>query len=264
MNTESRERMSGASWPAVLAGMALFVWWGLVLIGGEIPHAWEVPIWVTPAVQVLFVGTIVLPPLGLCLGWMRGFPRWSYPYVGHVLVFSQYMTHVSTPGFLFGRELWGWRAWVPFAVAVGVALLVTRSLRPLGTFFTQIWHDWTLATFGMCGFLSLLVGIGFDEVDRLYSLYFMVLLAAVMVAMAWMYMRASQQRQRVWALLAGIVTTLGVTAVAPTLYWQREGWVLPQLVALYTVAIVLFMFSPALIGLWQRGMRAGAADPARR
>jgi len=252
VNTESRERMSATSWQAALAGTALFVLWGLVLVSGEIPHEWAVPPWFSVVVRMLFAGTIVLPPLGLCLGWIKGFPRWSYPYVGHVLVFSLYMVNVATPGFLFGREVWGWRAWIPFALAAGIALLATRSLRPLWRFFTNIWRDWTLLTYAMSGFLPLLVGIGFDEVDQLYSLYFMVLLAVVMAGMAWVYMRAAQHRQRVLALWVGIVSTIAVTAVAPTLYWQQHGWVLPRQVALWAAAVVLFMFSPALIGLWRR------------
>ncbi len=61
-----------------------------------------------------------------------------------------------------------------------ITLLITRSLRPFLRLFTNIWEDWTLLTFGMFGFMPLLIGVGFDEVDRLYSLRFMVALTLLM------------------------------------------------------------------------------------
>jgi hypothetical protein len=80
---------------------------------GEFPHEWNIPVWVP---GIFFVSTLFVLPIGICIGWIKGFPRWSYPYVGHVIVFSLYMVNVATPGFLFGRELWGWRAWIPLMV----------------------------------------------------------------------------------------------------------------------------------------------------
>jgi hypothetical protein len=266
MNANSKTQTPSTTWPASLAGIALFVLWGLMLITEEFPHEWAVPAWVQ---GFLIGGILALLPVGLCIGWIKSFPRWSYPYVGHVLIFSLYMVQVATPGLrvfgysLFGRELWGWRAWIPFLVVAAVALAVTRSLRPLAKLFTNIWNDWTLLTFGMFGFMPLVIFIGFDEVDRLYSLYFMVILGLLMPAMALLYMRGSHPWQRTMALLIGILLTTAITAVAPTLYWQENGWVLPLQVAIAGVILVLFMFSPALIGLLHHAIvtrrRVGAA-----
>ncbi len=259
MNTDSRNSIAATSWPASLAGAALFLLWGLGLIAGEIPHEWAVPTWIYALVGILCViGLIVLPPIALCFGWIKSFPRWSYPYVGHMLIFSLYMTNVTTPGLhffgypIFGRELWGWRAWIPLSVIGLISLLATRSLRPLLRLFSNIWQDWTLLTFGMFGVLPLLVAIGFDEVDRLYSLYFMVILALLMTSMALLYLRSRHQWSRILALLIGIIPTIAITVLAPTLYWRQNGWVNPQAVAMQGVTVLLVMFSPVVIGLLRR------------
>jgi len=240
---------SRKSWTAALGGTALFILWGLAMITGEFPHEWAFPIWIQ---GVFFVGLIFVLPVGMCIGWIGGFPHWSYPYVGHVLIFSLYMTMVATPGFLFDREMWGWRAWIPFLVVSVIALAFTRSLKPISKFFTNIWDDWTLLTFGMFGFMPLLVMIGFDEVDRLYSLYFMVILTLLMSGAAWSYIRADTQRRRIVALFIGITLAIAVTVIAPSLYWEKNGWVFPMQTAMMGAIIVLFMFSPAVIGLIRR------------
>jgi len=243
------------SWATSFGGAAIFILWGIVLISFEIPHEWALPAWMQ---TILFIGLIALLPIGTYIGWIKNFPRWSYPYVGHVLVFSLYLSRGSTPGiYLFGipifdREIWGWRAWIPFALIATLALVVTRSSRPIARFFTNILNDWTLLTFGMFGFMPLLVFISFDEVDRLYTLYFMVVLSLLMTGVALLYMRADNPRNRVIALLTGIVLTIAISVIAPSIYWQRSGWTFPLQGAILGGIVLLFMFSPAVIGLLNR------------
>jgi len=252
VTTASDERGS-STWGATLAGMALFIITGLRLILGEIPQDWTIPTWLPAIANVLFLSFIVLPAIGFGIGWVKGFPRWSYPYVGLELLMSLYMMNVATPGlrilnYTFGsNDLWGWRAWIPFLVMAAIALLVTRSLRPALRLFTNVWEDWTRLTFGMFGFMPLLVLIGFDEVDRLYSLPFMIVLTIVMAGTALGYLRSARLRQRLLALSAGIVLVVVVVTVAPMVYWLENGWVNVRGAIIVGIVVVGVMFSPALI-----------------
>ena len=237
---------------AVLAGTVFFILWGLDLITGEFPHEWNIPIWVY---GTFFVSTLFVLPIGMCIGWIQGFPRWSYPYVGHVLVFSLYMFQVATPGLklfgyeLFGREMWGWRAWIPLMVVALIALLVTRSFRPILKLFTNIRDDWTLLTFSMFGFMPLVIAIMFDEVDRLFSLYFMVALTVIMVGTAIAYLSSVSHRWRVVALVVGISISLAISSIAPNIYWN--GVMNVNLISALVPGMIvfLFMFAPSLLGL---------------
>jgi len=251
-----------ASWAATLAGMALFLLLGLDLIMGEIPYGWPYPAWFLHLRGALLLSTLALPAIGLGIGWIRTFPRWSYPYIGHVLLFSLYMMNVTTPGlrifnYTFGsNDLWGWRAWIPLLAMVVVALLITRSLRPLLRLFTNAWRDWTLLTFGMFGFMPLVVAVGFDEVDRLYSLYFMVALTIVMCGAALAYLRSTRLGQRVLALFAGITLTVAVVTVAPAIYWVEHGWVnVPVAVTVGAIAVGVTC-SPLLAALIRRSVES--------
>ncbi len=243
-------------WPQTAVCAIFFFLPGLFLILHEIPHTWAPPLsFLEPVGKMLFVIFILLSPIVTGIAWVRRFPRWSYPFLGMALVETIFQMNASTPGLnlfgypIFGRELWGWRAWIPLAAIMLVALLVSRSLRPLVNLFVQPWRDWTLVTYTMFGFMPLLIAIGFDEVDRLFSLPFMVLLTAVMVGTVVLYLRARYTWQRVASLFAGVLIVVLVTAVAPTLYWLQNGWVsVPGTILATTIALAIF-FSPILLGL---------------
>jgi hypothetical protein len=240
------------SWAGALAGSALFVLAGLMLVLSEIPIEWG---WqrfnsLYGAILLIF---LILPPTFFAAGWIKGFPAWSYPYIAHALQWSFYMTQVATPGlrifnYTFGpRDLWGWRAWIPFLIATGIALLVTRSFSPLLKLIKDENQDWTRYTFGMFGFVPLMVLISFDEMDRLYSLYFMLLLAVVMPVTALVYLRSRTTRGRAFALFAGIFFSAAVFTAAPILYWLQNGWVSVPGSILMGLSFLLVSFLPALI-----------------
>jgi hypothetical protein len=228
---------------ATLVALVLFMVWGGTEIIFEIS---KIPSWLR---SVFFLGIILLPPIGLCIGWIKGFPRWVYPYAGGVLFMGLYMMNVSTPGFLFDREPWGWRAWIPFLLAGLISLVMTRSFQPLTSFFRNIWNDWTLATFALCGGLPLLIFIGFDETDALYS---MIIITIVMLGMVTLYMQSHYQRNRVIVLLLGILSIITLILIGPIQEWHGS---IDGLMLKIELVIFLIMFSPALIGLLRRLMK---------
>lgn len=256
------------SWPAALIAALYFFLAGLNLVSSNIPPDWSVAglqrgtdtlIWDTG-----FWFGLLVPAIAFAVGWVLGFPRWSYPFTGGLLVFSLYMMSTSTPllrqlGYL--NQGWGWRAWLPFLLALLVGLLITRSLRPIGQFFANIHRDWTQATFAMYGCMPLVISIFFDEIDRLYTTIFMLLLIALMVAIALLYMRAVTQTGRIRILTAGVLATLAVTLTASTAYWLPRGGVSVPGVLIWGLVILGIMFYPAL--LRSRATSNGSrSDPA--
>ena len=89
----------------------------------------------------LSISFYLLALIGLLIGWVRRFPLWSYSYLGWSLVFAWSWANMHTGGFkLFGyvftrQEAWGYRIWIPFGITILIALLWTRSIRPIKTFF---------------------------------------------------------------------------------------------------------------------------------
>ena len=244
-----------ASRGEIFAGMVLFLFLGLFLTFMDLPHEWG---WIERSSALgsyIFALQVILSVTGCCVGWIKGFPRWSYPYVGVSLLISLYLMNASTPGIsffgyeIFGRELWGWRSWIPLLIATIVALIISRSLKPVKKFFSNGWKDWTLFTFGMFSWMPMFVLVGFDEIDNLYTIYFTIGLNAVMILSAYVYMGGTRIWQRALALGIGIVITVAVASLGSTLYWLGNGWVSIAGVIKASFSVVIVMFAPAFIGV---------------
>lgn len=251
---DSKPTVITASGREIFAGIGLFLFLGLFMALMEIPYEWG---WIDRTSSLgsyLFAMIFLIPVTGFGIGWIKDFPRWSYPYVGVSLIISLYFMNASTPGIsyfgyeVFGRELWGLRSWIPLAVATTIALIVSRSFRPVRKFFTNGWEDWTLFTFGMFGCLPLLISVSFDEVDNLYTLYFIISLNIITVLAAYAYMHSKKTWPRVLALAVGIVIPVSIASIGSSLYWLENGWVDIAGVAKIGFYVVTVMFAPAFIG----------------
>jgi hypothetical protein len=247
-----------SSWRATLGSCVLFLVTGLFLIFQELPLPWPVSGWLLAIQGTLLLGLIVLPAIGFGVAWMQGFPRWSYPYPGNLLLFSLYMMNAATPGLrLFGttfgpRDLWGWRAWLPALAMLALALAVTRSLRPAERFVARFWRDETLWPWAWFGFLPFLAGISFDEMDRGFSLPFMVLITVVALATALLYLRSPHRLGRVLALGTGTTLLVAIGVGVPALYWQGASGV-DVLGSVKAAALLLaLLFGPAGLSLLHR------------
>ena len=127
-----------SSWGEVLAGMLPFLAFGLGMVIYEILPRHLV---VGPIGFWCYVALYVIGVIGLGIGWVKGFPRWAYPYAGLVLFIKGWWgDRDNLSGWLFI----GLASTLLFWLMVGIVLLATRSLRPLGQFFKRIWRDWTL------------------------------------------------------------------------------------------------------------------------
>ena len=103
----------------------------------------------------------------------------------------------------------------------------------------------------MFGWLPLLIEVSFDEIDNLYTFYFVVTLNILIILAAYAYMRSSKDWQSVAALAVGIVIPVVIASIGSTLYWLENGWVDPAGVTRIAFYIVIVMFSPAFIGFFR-------------
>ena len=250
----------------VIIGSLPFFLFGLIMILFELPNLDTLITlgWFDSLVSTLFGMLLILPALGFGVGWIRNFPRWSYPYGGMAFALALYIRSASTPGLnffgvpIFGRELWGWRAWIPLGVAFVIALMVSRSFKPFVKLFSNLWKDWSILSYLMAGFLPLLVIGAFDEIDRLYSLYFMVPFAILLVGMVLLYLRSKSARQRVLVLTIGVLAILFPSVLGSNSYWlNHNGMYLSGASRMLMLAgkIALIMLLPAWLELLRGSIR---------
>ncbi len=300
MDKDRREQDLPDSWPTSLLGALYFLLAGFILIHNEIPMEWSIPTWFR-TIDMLFFFGVVAPAIGVAAGWALGFPRWSYPYTGGLLVFSLYLMNGSTP--LLYRltgdmQRWGWRVWIPALLAAAVGSLLSLRHRAIPSaqgdsprpftgegsgvradsprpsagegqampyiagvraFFSNIHHDPSLASYAMFVWMPLIIFIAFDEIARLYSLVFMILLTALMVAIAILYQRANRRETRVIILAAGLLLTLIVIELGVIAYWlPRDGVYLPGALMWGVVIAVIILYPVWVMHLTKPPQKADA------
>jgi hypothetical protein len=213
----------------VLLGVLPFLLLGLSLTMIQVSFPMQLQAFWMWLIGALFFGSFLAILAGLLAGWLAGFPRWAYPYLLYSIFFSLYLSNASTPGLaifnvqLWGREVWGWRAWVPLALVYLLAVCLNRS--PWGNLqrmFKGIWEDWTVLVFGLYGLLPFIAILVMDEVDHAYTLPLALLTMVALVAGAWLYMRLP--RRGVGALcLAGMTfVAMWVAASGSEFYWKTH------------------------------------------
>ena len=197
------------------------------------------------------MGVYFVSALGLLFGLLKGFPRWSYAYLGMSLYFGWSYNNQFYYG-LFHK----WWVWIPLFAAIVLGLLLTRSLRPLARLLQGAWNDWTRLSFALFAFaLPMLTVVFFDDdwgSFQLYGLFFdTLLLAAVAVA----FLRSRTILGRVLCLQAAILILVvkGILVGGwfgghlPSRYWPGFFFIL-----IYSS----FLLLPGVIGLLRRGVCA--------
>jgi hypothetical protein len=264
MSTIGEERLSPSSHGEAILGALPFMAFGLATILAEIST--------NPPVNFVYLnlGFYVLVLVGLGVGWVKGFPLWSYAYLGWALVFAWWWTGMHTVGVrFFGIDIqqvtpWGLFSWLLLGLTAFVALLWTRSLEPIKRLFTDSWRDWTRLSLGMYSFAAFVLLI-YDENHHPYLLAFMVASTLLHSAGAWAFLRSRTVLQRVLSLAGSMIVGMIINWVCYATwdyaaYYGLTKTTKPWYVSLWgnTMMIVLWLgilLWPAVVGGMRRVMR---------
>lgn len=197
-------------------------------------------------------GVYLVSALGLLFGLLKGFPRWSYAYLGMSLYFGWSLNNQNYYGVFYK-----WWVWLPSFAAIVLGLLLARSLRPLARLIQGAWNDWTRLSFALYAFaLPMFTLVFFDEdwgVFQLYGLLFdTVLLAAVAVA----FLRSRTTLGRVLSLEAAVLILVVKLVLGGGYPSFDEPLRVLYFWFLFVVIYFGFLLLPAMIGLLRRGVDA--------
>jgi len=227
---------SPSSWAGTLMGCAAFLLYGgFSIFQFNRPNRPAYP-WFTGADTVIFWMPVLLSFGMVTLGWIKNFPRWSYPYVAMSLLFTVVLCFSSPAGCL------------PLLFAVVLALLISRSTRPFFHLIDQGLQDWTVFAFGSFGTLPVWMEAFCDGVEPSFAIPWLIVLTLFMAVVALGYLRSPLFRGRSLAIRTGLFLTGIVFIVSPFLATRYkiewDGVVLMIIV----VGILLFvLLSPVLL-----------------
>ncbi len=215
MNKTEHYSHQPSSWTAVfLATIPIFVFSVAVILneikGGALWEPYYYPLW-----NLICVA-------GLGVGWIKGFPHWSYPYLSMSVIFGWWWSDVHISGIP-----WGNRAWAPFFIMVLIALLWTRSLKPLQRLVSSIWNDWTLLSFILYGMMAwVAIGAAYDENHHPQLVFFIIGSTVAVTIGVVAYLQSLKKWQKIGSLVVGLLFSFVIQAVVNHIYWSEhlEPW----------------------------------------
>ena len=169
MSPQNKFIVPSTRWQALI-GTLPFLGFGIISMISKME------LFYAPSFTSIFLSFYGLTLTGLMIGWIRGFPLWSYSYLGWSLVFAWWWTNMR----IYGTD-WGYRIWLPFGIMVLIALIWTRSIEPIKKLLGDIWNDWTRLSLAMYT-LGAWIFMIFDENHHPHLLAFM--LASILAAAA--------------------------------------------------------------------------------
>lgn len=229
-----------------LTGILPFLAFGIANMIGNVEHS--LPIRGHDAEMAVYGLSLV----GLLIGWTRDFPLWSYSYLGWSILLAYFNTNAKING-----VRWDYQVWIPFGVALLIAVLWTRSITPLKKLCQDVWQDWTrlsLAMFALGAFIFM--GGGEDH----HPNWFAFMLAAMLVlnAGAWFFLRSSSLKGRILSIGISFVASavpMGISyltwdwrayyGLPPAQSWRGNLGVAPVGVLFW----LLILYWPVVIGL---------------
>ncbi len=235
------------SWPETLIGLLPFVVFGPLKVWLMYPARFgpENPSWYATSQTQLF-GLCLL--LGLVVGPLTGWRRWSFPYFCFGVVMVALWVLSLPNRWLYAvvpvREM-GPLEQLPVRVAAFSSSVIAFVLLVLGIYFlvhrvsafqvlgVRVRQDWTQLSFGLYTVATLaLSGVDYDEAPVFTVL--LILPSIIMFLGALAYLRSTTRTGRIGSLALGLALALGV-AIARQLYF-----------VLYGVVLVGIVFLPAL------------------
>jgi len=255
-----------ASWKAAIAAVLPLVCFPLLfLMTGTLRsllfaahlHFLYYALWTDVTTFGIYIPFYLLLLFGFLFAWLRDFPRWSYTYLGWlmiILISGLGISELNDPYLKYLKLIWG-----PFLAALLIAVLLNPTIKPLKALWRSWRWDWTLASFMLFSILEFMVLASFDEMPgpSVSGIFWQALAVAALVGGALWYMRASGQARRILILLgsatASIAISVGVTAhywhnfPKPNIKYQINGYAMIDQGLIFMLVVFAFLLAPALL-----------------
>lgn len=218
-----------------------------------------------PAIQNLpqMVGGIILGTLFLVLaalgviGLLVELPRWSLTYAGISLTLLALSTIISP-------NLWGglplpanWPVWslnallfgaflIALALSTGIVLWAARHIQIMKPFANNIRNDRSLLSFMMFAGAYVLVVAHYEDLPE--SGFYLIGSSLMMVAGAWVYLRAEKLSAKLWALVVANLLGNAITLAANLTLFPSPVWKI-EFAGLQFPATVMFVLLTWLTSL---------------
>ncbi len=194
-----------ATIPFGLFGLA----WAISNSGFNVPALIQMFLFITSVISMLVL---------LGIGWIKNFPRWSFPAIGFCLLFSMFfmMMVISDP---LDDDLGLW-AWIPLLITLIISLSIKPSSEPIKKIIERIKEEPALILFALYGFAPIFVWILCDEMYSRWMIIIALISTSILSSGIYFFLRSEKRVYRILSVVISGILAVVITYTASYLYWK--------------------------------------------
>jgi len=170
-------------------------------------------------IQMFFLITSVISMFVLLgIGWIKNFPRWSFPAIGFCLLFSMFFMMMIISGRSDGvLGLW---AWAPLLITLIISLSFKQSTEPIKKIIEKIKEEPALILFALYGFAPFFVFILCDEMHSNWMIFVALLSTLILSSGLYLFLKSDKKRTRILSMIISGLLAVIFTYSASYIYWH--------------------------------------------
>jgi len=154
----------------------------------------------------------------LGVGWIKNFPRWSFPAIGFCLCFSLFFMMITIPA--FQSEILGYWALLPLLITMTVSLMFNPTLKPVRQLAKKIKEDPALILFTFYGFAPFFVFLFYDEMNAVWLIPVILFSIIILSTGLYLFLRSEKKKTRIISIVTSGMATLIIAIIVSNLYWN--------------------------------------------
>jgi len=140
----------------------------------------------------LFIISVISMFVLLGIGWIKNFPRWSFPAIGFCLLFSMFFMMMIISGISDGvLGLW---AWTPLIITLIISFVIKPSSEPIKKIIERIKEEPALILFALYGFVPIFVWILSDEMYTIWMIFIALISTLILSSGIYLFLRSDKKR----------------------------------------------------------------------
>jgi len=166
----------------------------------------------------LLITSVISMFVLLGIGWIKNFPRWSFPAIGFCLLFSMFFMMMIISDRSAGvLGLW---AWTPLLITLIISLSFKQSTEPIKKIIERIKDEPALILFALYGFTPFFLWILCDEMHSSWMIIIALISTLILSSGVYLFLRSDKKRIRVLSMIISGLLAVIITYTASTIYWK--------------------------------------------
>ena len=168
--------------------------------------------------MVLFIISVISMFVLLGIGWIKNFPRWSFPAIGFCLLFSIFFMMMVISNLSDGiLGLW---ALTPLLITLIISLIFKPSIEPIKKIIERIKEEPALVLFALYGVAPFFVMIICDEMYSRWMMFIALISTIILSSGLYLFLRSDKKRTRVLSIIISGLLAVIFTYTASKIYWN--------------------------------------------